>query len=427
MQNILKFLKRNIYLNNNFFLLWQGQAVSKFGTYLFDIAMIIWLKEATDNASMIAFVIAASQVPEIIVAPIGGTIADHFQKNKVMAATDFISGLVSLVLGLILYMNMFTLTFSYIVIIVSSIILGISASCFNPASLSLIPDLLPRDQLTKANSLYQTTGRVAELSGQSAGGIFVSILGAPLLFVFNGVSFWVSAISELFIQQDKTNKSDPFDTKVKFAEFKKSVAEGIRYCVDNSEIRSIFYIIAVYHLFISPLPVVLPFYISDTLQLENFWLGISLGVFGTGTITGFTFAGLDNIKINTSHTLLYMMFVSAVMFLAIAIFTNIIPVIISLFIIGTIVGFIVVNLYSYLQKSIDKIYHGRLFGLLTTITSSSFPVGLILYSVLLDRLRLILPSSESAPRAIFALNGIALILFTAFSYKSIRINKLLIG
>jgi len=70
--------------NKQFVILWQGNAISKIGTYLFDIALILWLQEKANSAGFIVIILIASNIPEILLSPFGRTLADTFSRRKIL-------------------------------------------------------------------------------------------------------------------------------------------------------------------------------------------------------------------------------------------------------------------------------------------------------------------------------------------------------
>lgn len=408
-KNIIGVFRRN----KNFFLLWQGLAVSRFGTYLFDIGMIIWITNETGSAGMISFVLIAAQIPEILFAPVGGALADMFPKNKILVLSDTISGIAVILLGLILFTDLFTFSVNYVAVIIVSIVLGISSASFNPASLAIIPELVYKDILKKSNSIYQSTGKVSELAGQGLGGILFAVTGAPLLFIINGISFLMSAVSETFIRINKTEHETP---KTFNREFYINILDGLKICREDERIKNVFYVIAVFHFFIAPLPVLIPFYVTETLILHNSWIGTILALFTGGIISGLSFAGTGSGSIDNSKKLAGLMTISSFIFITAGLIPNIIIAILSLFLLGFIVGLIVVNLYTWLQNIADQKIHGRLFGLLNTITNSTFPFGITIYGFAVDYLRTHFANTGHTVQLLFLFNGLLLLLFTFYIF-----------
>ena len=73
-------------LNRNFVLLWGGQAVSQLGNQAYSLAMMFWLMEKTGSASIMGLVLTVSNLPALLLSPLGGTFADrHSRIRKVDA------------------------------------------------------------------------------------------------------------------------------------------------------------------------------------------------------------------------------------------------------------------------------------------------------------------------------------------------------
>src|SRR6185295_11820090 len=76
---------------------------------------------------------------------------------------------------------------------------GIVRSFFMPAVQSSIPDLVSRERLAAANSFNQFSVQTSLLLGQAAGGVFYQLFGAPLLFLFDALSFLYASGSSALI------------------------------------------------------------------------------------------------------------------------------------------------------------------------------------------------------------------------------------
>ena len=83
------------------------------------------------------------------------------------------------------------------------IINAAASSLFGPAINASVPDLVPKNKIDNANSVLQITYSLAVFIGQGIGGTLFRIIGAPLIILFNGVSFLFSSFSELFITLPK--------------------------------------------------------------------------------------------------------------------------------------------------------------------------------------------------------------------------------
>ncbi len=417
--------KDNRLLSRQFVLLWQGQAVSKLGTYIFDLAMILWLMDKANSAVFIAIILIASNIPEIILSPFGGTLADIFSRRKILIYTDIISGFLVTSFSLILLFDLLPDSYNFIFLFLVSLGLGICSAFFNPTVSALIPDITDKNKLHSANSLIQSTGRIATIAGQGLGGILFTIFGGPLLFLINGISFIFSAISEFFLEKDKKQARINKDWKQNLLTFKSNFKDGFYYCWNEKKLRYFLLIIAFYHFFVSPLPILLPFYVSETLQLDNSWLGFLLAAFASGTLAGFTVVGI--IKIEDRHIIKFvsfLLFVSSFLFLIMGLFSSVYLSLLCLVLIGSIVGIVLVTLITVMQKVTETDMRGRVFGFLNTITNATIPVGLALYGIIIDFLRVDLNLLAYASQIVFFINGSFIFIFMLIIFLKTKEKKL---
>ena len=77
----------------NLALLMQGQFVSNMGNQIFDIAMLLWIKELTGSAAIMGLAMLLTGLPTALLAPFGGSIADRFGHLRVVILSDLVSAL----------------------------------------------------------------------------------------------------------------------------------------------------------------------------------------------------------------------------------------------------------------------------------------------------------------------------------------------
>jgi len=191
-------------LNRNFFLLWQGQLVSQIGSQAFAIAMMFWVKHATGSATLMGMLMMVSNLPAVILGPIGGTIADRYSRRRIIIFCDFLNGVVVLTLAILIFAYPSATELILISLFIVSTLVAVSGAFFRPAITAAIPDIVPKTKIAAANSLTQSSIQIATFIGQGAGGVLFRVLGAPVLFLVDGVTYLFSAVSEFFITIPQT-------------------------------------------------------------------------------------------------------------------------------------------------------------------------------------------------------------------------------
>jgi len=173
-------------------MLWLGQMVSVVGDKLNQIAMGILVYEVTGSMLQMGIMLAISTLPSALFGLPAGALVDRWDRRRTMIVSDLIRAV--LVLAIPLAAQAGILAVYAIGFLVSSISLF-----FEPAKLSLIPDLVADDELMAANSLDNATMSVSELFGLAFAGTLVAALGYRVAFYLDALTYLTSAVFVVFV------------------------------------------------------------------------------------------------------------------------------------------------------------------------------------------------------------------------------------
>ncbi|HYO12797.1 MAG TPA: MFS transporter, partial [Thermoanaerobaculia bacterium] len=185
--------------NRSFLVLWQGQAVSQFGNQAFAVMMMFWTREATGSASLVGLLMMLSSLPGLLLGPFGGTVADHHSRKMLIIGSDLVRGMGLLCLAGVMARHGRSVEVVLPLLVTVALLEGIMSSLFFPAISASIPDLVPREKVASANSLFQFSSRSAVTLGQAAGGMLYGALGAVTLCLIDSLSFLFSALCAAFV------------------------------------------------------------------------------------------------------------------------------------------------------------------------------------------------------------------------------------
>lgn len=371
--------------NKDFVLLWQGQLVSQLGNQVHTIAMVFWIKHATDSATIIGTLMMLSAIPTVILGPFGGTFADRYSRRKIILISEFLSGLLVLFLASLLFFYPDKTGLIVFWLAVSYIIMGIMGAAFNPAIGAALPDLVPRDKIASANSLGRASQQLASLLGQGLGGVLFRILGAPLLFFFDAISFLFSAGCVLFakIPQKLPEKATGFAAV--YDDFKKDLVEGFRYVWSNRGLRGLIIATVSINFFLSPVGVLLPFYVEDTLQVTSDWYGYIMAALGAGAVLGYLAAGTLKVAGHTrSNLIISIIFAFSLTIGIFGFVTSPYLAVLLFLVLGMLSGTAGIYTTTVLQITTPTELRGRVFGLLGTIAGALMPVSMGLAGIVGD-------------------------------------------
>src|SRR6202035_3086107 len=277
--------------NRNFLLLWQGQAVSQLGNQAFAVAMAFWIVEKTGSASLMGFVLMSSNLPGVLLGPLGGAVADRFPRIRIIILADLVASLGLLGLSFAMLGTGWGTRTIIGLLFAASFTEGVARAFFLPALAAAIPDLVPAERLAAANSMNQFSLQASLLLGQGIGGVLYRLLGAPVLFLADGLSFLFSAVSEGFVQLPPTpRKKTAIGGTVR--QFATEIREGFEYMRGKRGLLGFVLSAACFNLFVMPVFVLLPFFVRNYLRVGADWYGFLLAAISAGVIVGFLLAGL---------------------------------------------------------------------------------------------------------------------------------------
>lgn len=395
-------------MNRNFFLLWQGNFVSKLGSQAFAIAMMFWLKHETGSATLMGLIMMLSMLPAVILSPVAGTLADQYSRRKIIILCDLLGGIPVLALGLLILFFPAMSDIILVYLFVVSLILGIVRTFFDPAISAAIPDIVPEDKVAAANSLEQSSEQISMFVGQGLGGYLFVLLGAPVLFIIDGITYLFSAFSESLIEIPQKLRPKKRNRKELFAEFKQDMIEGFQFVWHKSGMRGLVLAAAFLNFFLMPIVVLLPFYVEDVLGVSPAWYGYILASLGLGSLIGFVAAGAVTLgaRVRGKSMIVALFMLSAGMALFSIVDSAAIACVL-MGVVGILSGFFTIHVMSILQLATPTEIRGRVFGLLTTLTAGLIPIAMGLGGLVADL------TGQNIP-LIYASCGIATVAASAF-------------
>ncbi len=173
--------------NRNYRYTWTGQVVSEVGDHFNNIAVFSLALQATGSGMVVTGVMLARALPAILSGPVAGVVLDRMDRRRVMITSDLIRAVVAL--GFIWCVGRSDTWLLYLL----SAGLMFASPFFTSGRSAILPTIATREQLHTANSLTQGTQWTTTAVGAFLGGTAVMQFGYPAAFVFNALSFVVSA------------------------------------------------------------------------------------------------------------------------------------------------------------------------------------------------------------------------------------------
>lgn len=374
--------------NKNFIIMVIGQIISLFGNAIQRFCMSLYILDLTGSAAVFARILAISTIPYVLFAPIAGLLADTVNRKKIMVYLDFVSSALMVVYSIILISGRDT------TIIVAGVMfmLSIIYTLYSPAVTASIPQIVEKERLASANGIVQQIGYIVNLGGPIVAGVLYSFFGIKMIVILNTVSFFISAILELFLDIPDLEVKEKFKNPLlkSIIEMKKSFI----YLKEKKKI--VLGIIVSYgltNIFIVPiLSIVTPYFINIKLNMPSSIYGFIEGIFVLGMIIGgmiITFKPkLFNMK--KLHNTMYPMII-AIAIMGIATYLNtdnkfVVLGLYSLGGLGIMLSLALSNILSltYIQEEVKEDMLGKVSAFSTAVATISITPGQIIYGQLIE-------------------------------------------
>ena len=175
-------------LIRNFQLFFGGQLISLVGTWMQSVAQAWLVYRITDSSLLLGSVGFASQIPVFLVAPLGGAIADRFNRQRIVIATQVASMILALVLSVLTLTGWIQKGRVWPVFVLAAL-LGVVNAFDIPGRQSFLVDMVGKEDLMNAIALNSSMFNGARIIGPAIAGIVVARIGEGWCFFANGVSY----------------------------------------------------------------------------------------------------------------------------------------------------------------------------------------------------------------------------------------------
>jgi MFS family permease len=229
----------------------------------------------------------AGQIPVFLLAPIGGMVADRWNRQRVVIATQASSMVLAGILAVL------TLTGRVKVweVVVLAALMGAVNAFDIPARQAFLVDMVGREDLMNAIALNSSMFNGARVIGPSVAGILVASIGEGWCFAANSVSY-IAVIVGLLLMHVK--RAPVHNLQVSPFEH---IVEGFRFVWNTGPIRALLLLLGLVSLVAMPYSVLMPIFAAKVLHGNARTLGVLMGATGVGALGGaLTLASRSGVK-----------------------------------------------------------------------------------------------------------------------------------
>lgn len=179
-----------------FLVIWAGQLVSLLGSGLTSFAMGVWIYQQTGQVTPFALTVLFSTLPRILLLPLAGSLADRWNRRRMMILADSGSALTTLVVVLLLGSGNLHIWHIYLLVIFSSIF----AAFQEPAYTASVTMLVPKESLGRANGLLQLSQALETVASPVIAGVLFVTIGLRGILLVDFLTYFAALATLMLVR-----------------------------------------------------------------------------------------------------------------------------------------------------------------------------------------------------------------------------------
>ena len=292
----------SILRNRNFQYLWAGQTVSAIGDQMTGLALpVLAVTMLAATEWQIGMMNAAGMSMFLLIGLPAGAWVDRWIKRRVMIFADLVRALVLLSVPFAWWAGVLDVTY----LIVGAAVISAANVFFDVAYQSVLPIMLPKDQLPKANSALETTKQTSMLVGPAVIGFLLTIVKAPVLMLADAISYFVSLFSISLIKMDESTIA-----KKDRGRLRDEIAEGVKFVTKHPIIGRITASTSLFNFFTAGVHTMVPVLVLRNMDVSPALYGLVFTAAAGAGLLGALSAAKIGQRIGQGNTVILALLVS---------------------------------------------------------------------------------------------------------------------
>ena len=216
-------------LGASYWKLWTSSGLSNLADGVFKIALPLLAIQLTQSPTLVAGLTVAATLPWLLFALTAGALADRLDRRKLMLWANLSRALLPAVLAAVILLDFGSIWALYIV----ALMVGVAETLYDTSAQSIMPQMVHRDQLSRANGrLYAVELTANQFIGPPLGGLLVALGVVVGLAV--PAALWLAAVGGLFLIPGAFRMEREQKTTLRF-----DIGEGLRFLWNQKILRTL--------------------------------------------------------------------------------------------------------------------------------------------------------------------------------------------
>jgi MFS family permease len=260
--------------HRNFRLYLGGQAVSLVGTWLQSVAQSWLVYRLTDSAFLLGLTGFVGQAPVFFLAPLGGALADHLDRRRLLVWTQGMSALLAAALGALTLSGHVTIG----QVLAVAALLGAINAFDIPTRQSFVVEMVGREDLPNAIALNSSVANGARILGPALAGVLVAVAGEGFCFLLNAISFAavIGALLSMRLAARPPTQGELSPLR--------AIADAFAFVREHAVVRALLLLLGLVSVVGMPYAVLMPIFADRVLGGSSATMGVLLGASGVGAL-----------------------------------------------------------------------------------------------------------------------------------------------
>ena len=357
----------------NFYKLWLGELISNIGSGMTAFALSVYIYEKTGSVSYVSLITLLSFMPSIILSPIGGLLADRYDRRLLMIIGDLFSGL-----GLVYILwSIQAGEKSIVPIFIGITFSSIFTSLLEPSYRATLTDILDEENYAKASGLIQAAGSAKYLISPVIAGMILSVADIRVILLLDILTFITTCLMIFLVRKSMNSEMQNYK-KDSF----KGLLEGLFIIKENRGVYSLVIIMFFVCFFMGFIQILIRPMILALSNVKT--AGMMESLCALGLLIGSLWIGIAGIKKNYSKILTVACFFCGIFMSMTGVNENLAIIGISTFLFFSTLPFMNSCADVLVRVSVPNELQGRVWGLISLITQMGTVAAYIISGIMAD-------------------------------------------
>ena len=253
-----------------------GETISMTGTWMQQMAQSWVMTGLTSSAFMLSMVNVAGALPMLALMMHGGTVADRYDKRKILVITNLVQVVLAVAVGWLVMTGRVHIWH----VLTAAALLGFANAFEMPSASALVPELVDREHIVTAIAADRAIFHGTRLIGPALAGTLAAWLGVASAFYLNALSFFAMIAALVSIEPRAAGTAEEEEQRATGG-----MKAGWDYVRQDRPTMAMLALMASNSLCIFPfMAVMMPLYSRGTLHLDVKYTGLLMGVSGIGSL-----------------------------------------------------------------------------------------------------------------------------------------------